>query len=56
MLITKAFWHYINNEASNTHPHPTTFFSSLGPRTEHWPRAPQTFNPPLMRSLNLDIA
>jgi hypothetical protein len=47
MLFTKAFRHYINNKASNSHPHPATFISALGLRTEHWPRAPQTLNPPL---------
>jgi hypothetical protein len=45
MRFTKALRHYINNKASNTHPHPTTFFSALGPGTEHWPRVPQTLNP-----------
>jgi hypothetical protein len=49
MWFTKAFRHYINNEASNTHPNPTTIFSALGPCTEHWRRAPQTLNPPLLQ-------
>jgi hypothetical protein len=47
MWFTKAFRYYINNKASNTYPHPTTFFSALGPRTEHWRGAPQTLNSPL---------
>jgi hypothetical protein len=36
-------WVMVNNEASNTHVQPTTSFSVLGPRTEHWPRAPRIF-------------
>jgi hypothetical protein len=31
----------------STHPHPTTFFTALGPRNKHWSRAPQTLIPPL---------
>jgi hypothetical protein len=53
MSFTKAFWHYVNNKASNSHPHPTTFFSALGTRSEHWPRAPQTLNPPLALTTNI---
>jgi hypothetical protein len=48
MWFTKACRYYINNKTSNAHLHPTTFFSALGPRTEHWSRAPQTQNPHLV--------
>jgi hypothetical protein len=37
-----------NNKASNTHIYPNIFFSALGPRTEHCPRAPLTLKPPLL--------
>jgi hypothetical protein len=37
----------MNYKGTTTHPHPTTFFSAVGPRSEHWPTAPQILNPPL---------
>lgn len=38
----------INNKASNTHLCLTTFFSALGPHTEHWSKAPPTLILPLV--------
>lgn len=41
-------WVLINNKASNTRQHLTTFFSALGPHTEHWSKAPWTLKLPLV--------
>jgi hypothetical protein len=47
-VLSAVFIVPINNEASNTHPHPTTFLSALRPCAEYWLRVPKTLKPPLL--------
>jgi hypothetical protein len=53
VLLSLSSLILINNRASNRHSDPTKSFCVLGPRSEHWPKAPLTLNPLRLTTISL---